>query len=112
MSSDSVLLKVEDGVATVTLNQPEVRNALTPELRTSFREIIASLEVNIDARCIVITGAGEHFMSGGDIRSMIDRLGIHRTYQAHVICNGTNMWQQVAYVCAAFPMWPKFPCAW
>ena len=30
MSSDSVLLKVEDGVATVTLNQPKVRNALTP----------------------------------------------------------------------------------
>ncbi len=71
MTSDSVLLQIENGVATVTLNQPEVRNALTPELRTSFREIIASLEFNNDARCIVITGAGDHFMSGGDIRSMV-----------------------------------------
>ena len=38
MSSDSVRL-AEDGNVTVGLNQPEVRNALTPELRTSSREI-------------------------------------------------------------------------
>ena len=91
MTSDSVLLQIENGVATVTLNQPEVRNALTPELRTSFREIIASLEFNNDARCIVITGAGDHFMSGGDIRSMVDRLSLDEAERRKQILEGIHL---------------------
>ena len=46
MASNCVQLDIADGVATVTLNQPEVRNALTPELRVAFREVIAGLEGN------------------------------------------------------------------
>ena len=91
MTSDSVLLQIENGVATVTLNQPEVRNALTPELRTSFRDIIASLEFNNDARCIVITGAGDHFMSGGDIRSMVDRLSLDEAERREQILEGIHL---------------------
>ena len=40
MAEDPVKLEIEQGVATVKLNQPEVRNALTHELRTAFRDII------------------------------------------------------------------------
>ena len=43
MASDTVQLEIADGVATVTLNHPEVRNALTPELRVAFREVMAGL---------------------------------------------------------------------
>ena len=47
MASNCVQLDIADGVATVTLNQPEVRNALTPELRVAFREVIAGLELSL-----------------------------------------------------------------
>ena len=71
MTADPVQLEIEKGVATVKLNQPEVRNALTHELRTAFRDIIGSLEFNEDVRCVVIAGAGNHFMAGGDIRACL-----------------------------------------
>ena len=70
MTSNAVQLDIDNGIATVKLNQPEVRNALTPELRAAFRDIIGSLEFNKEVRCVVITGAGDHFMAGGDIRTM------------------------------------------
>ena len=56
--SDSVLLDVHEGVATVTLNEPRIRNALTPALRVAFREVMATLEFDDDVRAVVITGAG------------------------------------------------------
>ncbi len=72
--SEPVLLDIANGIATVTLNAPEVRNALTSELRTKFRYIVGDLEFNDDVRCVIIKGAGDHFMAGGDIRVMQDRL--------------------------------------
>ncbi|MDA8574074.1 enoyl-CoA hydratase-related protein [Alphaproteobacteria bacterium] len=91
MASDTVQLEIADGVATVTLNQPEVRNALTPELRVAFREVMAGLEFNDDARCVVIRGAGEHFQAGGDIRSMIDRLELDAASRRATILEGIHM---------------------
>ena len=69
MTADPVQLEIEKGVATVRLNQPEVRNALTYELRTAFRDIIGSLEFNEDVRCVVITGNGPAFCAGADLKS-------------------------------------------
>ena len=88
--SDSVLLNLEDGVATVTLNAPEVRNALTPELRVRFKEVMAELEFDKRARVVVITGAGDHFQAGGDIRAMIERLGLDEAKRRQVILEGIH----------------------
>ena len=91
MTADTVLLNITDGIATVTLNQPDVRNALTPELRVAFQEIIGALEFNDDARCLVIQGAGEHFQAGGDIRAMVDRLGMADATRRQAILEGIHM---------------------
>jgi 2-(1,2-epoxy-1,2-dihydrophenyl)acetyl-CoA isomerase len=91
MASDTVLLDITDGVATVTLNQPDVRNALTPELRVAFRDIMGSLEFNDEARCVVITGAGDHFMAGGDIRNMVERLSMEDGERRKVILEGIHL---------------------
>ena len=69
MSDDAVLLDVDDGVATVTLNQPERRNALSREMGEGLRDAIAEIEGS-DARCVVVTGAGGAFCAGGDIARM------------------------------------------
>ena len=59
-----VTVKVEGGVHHITLNRPEVMNALNRELR---RELLAALQAGHGARVIVLTGAGRGFCSGQDL---------------------------------------------
>ena len=62
---DKVAVEIDSqGVAWVTLNEPAVRNALSPELRAQFCERIPQLEFNSAVRCVVLQGAGDHFMAG------------------------------------------------
>src|SRR5262249_58731128 len=65
-----LLCSVKDGVALITLNRPEARNAmsdkLTPALRTQIKERGEDPEVG----AILITGAGTAFCSGGDVKGM------------------------------------------
>ena len=91
MTTDPVRLDVSDGIATVTLNQPEVRNALTSEMRTALREVIGALEFDEGARAVVIAGAGGHFQAGGDIRSMIDRLDLPDATRRQAILEGIHL---------------------
>jgi len=66
---NDVLLDIdEDGVATVTLNRPEHRNALSARLLQEFREVIRLCEQRDDVKCIVLTGAGKAFCAGIDLR--------------------------------------------
>ncbi|MFC7236211.1 enoyl-CoA hydratase/isomerase family protein [Halosegnis marinus] len=74
MSDDAVLLDVENGVATMTLNKPEVRNALTAELSHAIIDTIDDLETRDDVRCLVVTGQEGTFCAGGDINSMVERM--------------------------------------
>jgi enoyl-CoA hydratase len=62
-----------DGVALVTLNRPEVLNALDYQTLGELVEALESLDVDDSVRCVVITGAGERaFAAGADIREMAD----------------------------------------
>lgn len=73
MTDDSVLLDVENGIATITLNRPEIRNALAREVSAGITEAIEEIEGS-DARCVVLEGGGAAFCAGGDIGSMRERL--------------------------------------
>ena len=66
----TLLCVVEARVATITLNRPEARNALSDELTPALRRTIA--EMNEDGRvgALVLTGTGTAFCAGGDIKSM------------------------------------------
>ena len=68
------LWKFEDGVATVTLNRPERKNALTfesyDELRDTFRALKGARQVKV----VVLRGAGGNFCSGGDVHEIIGPL--------------------------------------
>lgn len=66
--SGNISTSIEDGVATITLDRPEVLNALDPEMAEGLKAATAMLEGDSAVRCVVITGAGEHFMAGGDVR--------------------------------------------
>jgi enoyl-CoA hydratase/carnithine racemase len=69
-----VELAIEDGVAIVTLNRPEVRNAINDALRTEFVAVLERIAGDEAARAVVLTGKGKSFCSGGDISGMKERL--------------------------------------
>jgi enoyl-CoA hydratase/carnithine racemase len=58
-------------VGVITLDRPDNRNSMTPELLTAFSAAVAAARADRDARCIVITGTGSCFSAGADFRSMV-----------------------------------------
>lgn len=71
--TDELLCSVEQGVATITLNRPEKRNALSDALTPALRETLLTVEAAPEVRCVVITGAGRAFCAGGDVSRMGDK---------------------------------------
>jgi 2-(1,2-epoxy-1,2-dihydrophenyl)acetyl-CoA isomerase len=62
-----LLTEIDGPVARITFNRPESRNAANPPMLAAMLEFLQRIEHNSGIRCIVITGAGEHFMAGGDV---------------------------------------------
>jgi enoyl-CoA hydratase/carnithine racemase len=73
MLGEDVLLDVTDGVATVTLNQPDKMNALSGEIKDGIGEALDEIEARDDARCVVFEGSGKAFCAGGDVSTMDER---------------------------------------
>ncbi len=72
IGSEDLLLRVEDGVATLTMNRPERRNALSGPMMDGFRMALPVLSNDPDVRCVVVTGAGGAFCAGGDVKGMAE----------------------------------------
>ncbi len=68
--SETVLLDVTNGVATITLNRPEKLNAMDPPMLDLLAEVCHRVAADRQARCIVVTGAGRAFCAGGDVSAM------------------------------------------
>jgi enoyl-CoA hydratase/carnithine racemase len=73
MSTEPATLDVEDGVATVTLDRPERRNAMSAAMADAVQRHVESIADRDDVRCVVVTGAGGAFCAGGDIERMRER---------------------------------------
>ncbi|MCZ2497971.1 enoyl-CoA hydratase/isomerase family protein [Xylophilus sp. Kf1] len=67
-------LRIDDGIATVTLNRPEKRNALTDDMRSDFIAVLERLTADGTVRAVVLTGAGKGFCAGGDVAGMQRRM--------------------------------------
>lgn len=68
--ADDLLCSVTNHVATITLNNPEKRNAFSETLTPALRRMLDETEADPDVRVLVITGAGGGFCAGGDISGM------------------------------------------
>jgi 2-(1,2-epoxy-1,2-dihydrophenyl)acetyl-CoA isomerase len=68
--TDHLLARVEEGVAFLTLNRPERRNALSDPMLSGLAAALRECEASTDVRCVVLTGAGGAFCSGGDVKGM------------------------------------------
>ena len=73
MSEPAVLYETRDHVVTITLNRPENRNSMTPDVLAGFTDAVSRVreERHVrDIRAVVITGRGKSFCAGADFRSM------------------------------------------
>lgn len=71
---NSIILDTKNSIATLTLNRPDALNALNAELADDLFHNLASLENECSIRCVIIRGAGGHFMAGGDLKSFYKEL--------------------------------------
>jgi len=72
MSSDHVLYEIQDRVALITLNRPEARNAFSPAMISLWNGYLQEARGDDGVRVVVVTGLGDTFCSGGDIRDMAE----------------------------------------
>jgi 2-(1,2-epoxy-1,2-dihydrophenyl)acetyl-CoA isomerase len=72
--ADSVLYQLDGAVATITINRPAARNALTADTKVALLEALRTASGDDAVRAVVITGAGSAFCSGQDLREHADLL--------------------------------------
>lgn len=69
--SDSVLVSLDDGVLSITLNRPDKRNALDTSVIDGLAEAIARAELDGEVRVVAIRGAGKDFCAGADLDELL-----------------------------------------
>ena len=83
--TDAVLYELNDRIATITLNRPETRNALSDDVVPALIAQLERAEADSQVSCIILTGAGTSFSSGGnlkEIRAMTRRKNLACTASA------------------------------
>lgn len=89
MDYKDILLDVNDGIALVTINRPEVLNALRMNTKKELGEIMDMLDADENTRGIIITGKGRGFISGSDISEIsVDAKGeetVEMSKKAHAL---------------------------
>ena len=78
MGYETLLVERGDGIATITLNRPEARNALDFAMRRELLSVLDEIEADPTSRVAILTGAGGHFCSGGDVKTMRARHTVTR----------------------------------
>lgn len=71
--TSELLCTLADGVATLTLNRPEAKNALSAPMQQGFQKMMKECSENPAVRVILITAAGNAFCAGGDVKNMGER---------------------------------------
>ncbi len=95
MSAETVLVSVSDGIATVTLNRPEARNALNATMIRELAAALRRLDADDAARVVVLRGAGDRaFCAGADLKGM---------FRAGSILEAREQYARLAEVLTAIP---------
>ena len=73
IDTNDLLSELDGGVLTLTLNRPDARNAMSGPMFEALARQLAWAELEASVKCIVITGAGQAFCAGGDVKAMANR---------------------------------------
>jgi enoyl-CoA hydratase/carnithine racemase len=94
MTAPLVELTVADGIATLALNRPDKRNAMSDDMRAEFVAALEGVAADRSVRALVLTGNGKGFCAGGDVAGMERRLA---QPAGEVAFNGWSRQQGVHY---------------
>lgn len=72
MEREELIFEVKDRVATITINRPERSNALTMRMVEELLEMVLACDEDRAIRAVVLTGAGQAFCAGGDVREFVE----------------------------------------
>ncbi|MDD5039435.1 MAG: enoyl-CoA hydratase/isomerase family protein, partial [Dehalococcoidales bacterium] len=70
MDYPDIIYTKKEGIATITLNRPDTRNAFSPEMSESLNKAIEDADKDDKVRVLIITGTGPAFCSGADVKAM------------------------------------------
>lgn len=84
------LYDVQDHIATITLNRPQVLNAITLEIYAQLRDLFEDLRYADEVRAVVITGTGRAFCAGGDVHQIIGEMLKRDTREHLEFCRMTG----------------------
>ena len=104
MNYSLIDLQVRSGIATLTLNRPDKRNAMSDDMRTEFIDALERVAADKAIRALVLTGAGKGFCAGGDISGMERRMNAPA---GEVGFNGWHRQQRVHHTQALLHTMPK-----
>src|SRR5690606_10807427 len=74
--TQGLVTEISGGIARMTIDRPESRNALSAEIIQAMIGFAREVEADPSVRVLLIDGAGEHFMAGGDVKGMVDVLSL------------------------------------
>jgi 2-(1,2-epoxy-1,2-dihydrophenyl)acetyl-CoA isomerase len=75
--TEDLLADFDAGVLTLTLNRPQARNAMSGAMNQALGRQLAAAELDPEVKCVVLTGAGQGFCAGGDVKGMAERNAGH-----------------------------------
>ena len=104
MSFSLIDLQVQSGIATLTLNRPDKRNAMSDAMRSEFIEALEGIAADKAVRALVLTGAGKGFCAGGDIAGMEKRMNAP---SGEIAFNGWHRQQRVHHTQTLLHTMPK-----
>jgi len=71
--TEDLRAEIDEGVAVLTMNRPERRNAMSEAMMAAMDRILGEVEADDAVGCVVLTGAGGAFCAGGDVKAMAER---------------------------------------
>ena len=92
-SWETVRVELDDGIAWVELNRPEKRNAMNPTLNREMVEALLELDENDDCRVLVLTGAGDSFSAGMDLKEYFREVDEQPEHVQRRVRRDANYWQ-------------------
>jgi 2-(1,2-epoxy-1,2-dihydrophenyl)acetyl-CoA isomerase len=112
--TEDLLATIDDGVAVLTMNRPQRRNALSNAMVLALGRVLAEVEIDEAVGCVVLTGSGGAFCAGGDVKGMAERdaagrgtprsidVAIHRQRLSQRATSG-RLWEMPKPTIAAIP---------
>jgi feruloyl-CoA hydratase/lyase len=93
MAWETVQVELDDGIAWVTLNRPDKRNAMNPTLNREMAEVLLELDADDACGVLVLTGAGDSFSAGMDLKEYFREVDDQPEHVQRRVRRDSNYWQ-------------------